>query len=206
MRILAAALSIFAILPAQAGTWSCGAPQVSVGDPGLTPVTSVLVNRTPAGWSVVHVLANGQTVIRENQYSLGDRGYINGGLTWEGSLRRNPSLIMVGSVRPYKGRVNYVEQLTDTAHGNGTVMQSVADCGEVTVSDYRELSGVPPTVYRSEPPPNNASQPTPTSPPQGTGAIDSVPIVSDGRQARVSVILAVCSPLCLSIPARTSCR
>ena len=71
-------------------------------------------------WSIAHHLSSGGVAARNEQYALRNSSTRGEG-RWEGSLRKNPRLQMVGRFNGW----TYVEELFD---GKQIVMHAVEDC------------------------------------------------------------------------------
>ena len=92
------------------------------GKAGSNPPVSATVARQDDGrWSVVYVLRNGQTVMRENQYDIADKG---NGVGWTGWRNGNQ---MRASIEHYNGRLIYAEAVY--RDGEKLVGSNYIDCG-----------------------------------------------------------------------------
>jgi hypothetical protein len=103
-------------------------------------------------WSIAHHLASGGVAVRNDQYDLRDSSVGASEGRWEGNLRKNSRLHMVGHFES-SGRT-YIE---DLFNGRELIMRAVEDC---------QLAQTPVTV--PAPAPTPAAQ-TPTG---GLGAFD----------------------------------
>jgi hypothetical protein len=118
---------------ANAGSLTCGAPRVFLGDePGdRNPVVSVEVdyNGELHQWQVFHHHYNGMVTARAQQYAMED--WSNQQRTrWAGSLNRNRSLYMVGEagVNMQTGEGYYEEWLYNRNQGNRLDMHMRSQC------------------------------------------------------------------------------
>ena len=66
-------------------------------------LSEVMLDYWKARWSVVYVLSNGQTVMRENQYDIADKGNGVGWTGWRDGKQ------MRASIEHYNGRLIYAE-------------------------------------------------------------------------------------------------
>jgi hypothetical protein len=92
------------------------------GKAGSNPPVSATVARQDDGrWSVVYVLSNGQTVMRENQYDIADKGNGVGWTGWRSGKQ------MRASIEHYNGRLIYAEAVY--SGGDKLVGSNYIDCG-----------------------------------------------------------------------------
>jgi TPR repeat protein len=140
--MLAVALLCATAAPAVAGDFDCGQPQVLTGEVGRNPVVSIAVhhNRKSGTWSIVHRLADGTIVARENQYNITDRTDPNAPdrAAWGGYGIRNPNLYMIGQIfLASHGSWQYQENLLDRAQQN--IMVATAICKYVGAPNEADL-------------------------------------------------------------------
>ena len=105
-------------------------------------------------WSIAHHLSSGGVAVRNDQYGLRDSS-TGGEGRWEGNLRKNPRLHMVGRFNGW----TYVEELYD---GKQIVMHAVEDCHTALAA----AQAVPvPAPAPAPAPPAEAPAPAPPPPP-----------------------------------------
>jgi hypothetical protein len=98
------------------------------GKAGSNPPVSATVARQDDGkWSVVYVLRDGQTVMRENQYDIADKGNGVGWTGWKGEKQ------MCASIEHYNGRLIYAEAVY--SGGEKLVASNYIDCGAAPASE-----------------------------------------------------------------------
>jgi hypothetical protein len=98
------------------------------GKAGSNPPVSAMVARQDDGrWSVVYVLRNGQTVMRENQYDIADKGNGVGWTGWRDGKQ------MRASIEHYNGRLIYAEAVY--AGGEQLVGSNYIDCGPAPANE-----------------------------------------------------------------------
>lgn len=124
------------------------------GKAGSNPPVSATVARQDDGrWSVVYVLRNGQTVMRENQYDIADKGNGVGWTGWRDGKQ------MRASIEHYNGRLIYAEAVY--AGGEKLVGSNYIDCGSAPADepDYTPAQTPAPT-YAPQPSPPPSSSPS----------------------------------------------
>jgi hypothetical protein len=125
------------------------------GKAGSNPPVSATVARQDDGrWSVVYVLRNGQTVMRESQYDIADKG---NGVGWTGWRNGNQ---MRASIEHYNGRLIYAEAVY--RDGEKLVGSNYIDCGPAPADepDYAPPTQVsaPTPVYTPAPVENHPNE------------------------------------------------
>ena len=129
--LAAGAMLLISTAAASALELNCGTPHVAVGDDPRdnNPVVKIDVRYIPDDheWRVFHYLRNGLVVSRTEQYAIMDAS--NDRKTqWQGSLKRNRSLYMIGEVKRVEDGAVYLEWIYDRNKGNALVMQATARC------------------------------------------------------------------------------
>jgi hypothetical protein len=161
------------------------------GKAGSNPPVSATVARQDDGkWSVVYVLRNGQTVMRENQYDIADKG---NGVSWTGWRDGKQ---MRASIEHYNGRLIYAEAVY--SGGEKLVGSNYIDCGpapaeepDFVPSDPTYTTGQP--VHAEPAPTMPAPQPAyappaPTMPARPvTVGLHDIPGIMDGLYVNVSM-------------------
>jgi hypothetical protein len=144
------------------------------GNPGRNPPVSATVARQDDGrWSVVYVLRDGQTVMRENQYDIADKG---NGVSWTGWRAGKQ---MRASIEHYHGRLIYAEAVYD--NGEKLIGSNYIDCGPAPADepDYTPTPAPAAPIIAQAPAPPYIPPATPTVPldpsPVALGVGDSVP-------------------------------
>jgi clan AA aspartic protease (TIGR02281 family) len=126
------------------------------------------------------VLSNGQTVMRENQYDIADKGDGVGWTGWRSGKQ------MRASIEHYNGRLIYAEAVY--AGGEKLVGSNYIDCGPAPADepDYTPAQ-TPAQAYVATPPAQAyvAATPAPTYAP----ALDRLPVMISHNQAHAAVSL-----------------
>jgi hypothetical protein len=145
-RFLIAAAALCVAVPLHAAEYRCAAPTVFLGDtPDGNPVVETDISFTPSlhAWQVFHHHQNGMVAARAQQYAIED--WSNPRLArWGGSLNRNRSLYMVGTLGP---DYYYRERLYDRAKGNALVVDIGSQCELVHTAAVVPVPVVPERVY-----------------------------------------------------------
>jgi hypothetical protein len=134
------------------------------GKAGSNPPVSATVARQDDGrWSVVYVLRNGQTVMRESQYDIADKGNGVGWTGWRDGKQ------MRASIEHYNGRLIYAEAVY--SGGEKLVGSNYIDCGPAPTDepDYTPPAYTAPTPVTYTPPP------TPYVPPPAPAYVAPAP-------------------------------
>jgi clan AA aspartic protease (TIGR02281 family) len=182
--LLAGAALALSIAPAEATTYTqplnlvCGAAfdlihnQASDGK-----VTGALIQTQPGGqWSIGYMMRDKRFLSRNDQYFLTD---VPGkGIEWQGQLKRNRSLRMIGELRYEpndQSRFYYYEWIYDDAHGSAMVVNTKATCARVyDFKSFKAYAAVPyPNAGRAPAP---VPAPAPSAPARNWVGEDSVEI------------------------------
>jgi hypothetical protein len=163
---------------AHADVFDCGVPTVYNGAVGKNPAIATQVTFNHGAWSIIHVLAKGQKVRREDQYNLVDRSTADSAV-WSGQLNRNPALVMSGNLYYHDGQMHYIEKMWDAGHNNKEVMHSDALCSVASI-DQQTAPAAPAPV-----PAPVMSLPSAPSP----GGSDVVPFALDNNAIHLSLAL-----------------
>ena len=127
----AAMLLLVSTAAAQALELNCSAPHVALGDEphDTNPVVGVEIKYKAEDhtWRVFHQHRNGLVAARNEQYAIEDRSD-NGKTQWQGPLKRNRNLLMVGEVWQSTDGIQYHERMYDRSKSGALVMKMTAHC------------------------------------------------------------------------------
>jgi hypothetical protein len=127
---VAALLATTAGLPhaAHASTYlHCEGFHQEIGDAGTNPPVSATVAHDDNNrWSIVYVLRDGKTVIRENQFSIRDSSTATT-LSWQGWRNSKADKYISASIRDDGARLGYSETLYNAS--NKVLGHNWMDCG-----------------------------------------------------------------------------
>jgi len=113
-------------------------------------------------WSITHHLSSGDVAVRNDQYAVRD-STADGEGRWEGNLRKNPRLHMVGRFNGW----TYVEERYE---GKQIVMRAVEDC-------HTAVAAAPAPAASAPAPGAEAPAPAPAPPPAYAEPAPSLPAV-----------------------------
>ena len=154
---------------ANATDLACSTPQFLVGQESKDPqdtVNRIEVRHSSNSpeWQVHHRFQNGTMVMRQEQYAMVDASSPNGWV-WQGRLRKNGAITMVGELRrDSQGQAYYME----TQYDRGRVtMKTRSACSVMTAAISPPIAGRGP--YQ---PLDGQVQPLPPQPAQPTAAED----------------------------------
>jgi clan AA aspartic protease (TIGR02281 family) len=154
---------------ANATDLACSTPQFLVGQESKDPqdtVNRIEVRHSSNSpeWQVHHRFQNGTMVMRQEQYAMVDASSPNGWV-WQGRLRKNGAITMVGELRrDSQGQAYYME----TQYDRGRVtMKTRSACSVMTAAISPPIAG--PGPYQ---PLDGQVQPVPPQPAQPTAAED----------------------------------
>jgi hypothetical protein len=139
---------------------TCRPGPVLVGERASNPkyqIIEVTVRYDSNGWYVAHKLADGELIVRSDQYAVSDAS-TSTSTSWRGKQFRNPNITMVGEVRrAADGHPVYEELIYDATKGGAIVGDIVNDC-----------------AFNSPPP--RAPEPAPTQAVNPAPAVASTPV------------------------------
>jgi hypothetical protein len=105
-------------------TLDCGPAIDDFSNPD--PDQGIRIRYHNGNWSIIHTLGNGSPVDRADQFDVLDR--VGEHFFWWGNGRRNPSLTMHGWIYHTVRGTYYHEELTDSAHGNAKLIDTLSRC------------------------------------------------------------------------------